>query len=239
VILTAVLLVLVGAISSLVAAPKSFVASCALIALTILIGTSFWLASKSRSRRRRRACTERREAMRRDEAGRGIVRGVPVDGAAFEVANRFGVDLYDLPNLSVKTRVRAYDVEHFARDRDLSRRYSREPWFANPYAAWAGVALLTVAWVSWAHNLYGRRSDRSDEAFNICQRFVSDRLKAPSTATFAYQADSTIVHSGHLYRVDSYVDAQNSFGAKLRSYYHCVVKPSGDGWTLVRISGLG
>jgi hypothetical protein len=55
----------------------------------------------------------------------------------------------------------------------------------------------------------------------MCQKFVTDRLKAPSTAEFPWNYDDQkvdILGPGH-YRVSSFVDSQNGFGAQVRSTY--------------------
>ena len=75
----------------------------------------------------------------------------------------------------------------------------------------------------------------------LCQDFVKARLKAPSAAQFPtpYSAGTTVVKvaPGH-YRVTSYVDAQNSFGAPIRTPFVCEVKkvPGGDQWQLHNLS---
>jgi len=76
-----------------------------------------------------------------------------------------------------------------------------------------------------------------DGAAYICQEFVKDRLKAPATATFPYvhPPETTITTLGSgAYRVSSYVDAQNGFGAKIRTSYTCEVQKiqAGDRWKL-------
>jgi hypothetical protein len=71
------------------------------------------------------------------------------------------------------------------------------------------------------------------ESWDACheaQQYISAALKAPTTAEFP-----SCVHRDELthidrmgdkpggYAVTTYVDAENSFGAKLRSYYACAV----------------
>jgi len=64
-----------------------------------------------------------------------------------------------------------------------------------------------------------------------CQEAVEKRLKAPSTASFSGQYETTIyeVTPSQRYRVAGYVDAQNSFGAKLRKSYSCTVSTYSSG----------
>jgi hypothetical protein len=58
-----------------------------------------------------------------------------------------------------------------------------------------------------------------------CEEAVNASLKAPSTASFAPYSSTNILDLGKwMYRVDSYVDAENSFGAHMRSPYSCTVQ---------------
>src|SRR5437868_6407417 len=63
-------------------------------------------------------------------------------------------------------------------------------------------------------------------AWDVCSEFVKDRLKAPATSDFAeYGAQGTgATKSGRAYTVLGYVDAENSFGANVRTNYVCTVK---------------
>jgi len=63
-------------------------------------------------------------------------------------------------------------------------------------------------------------------AFIHSQQPVKQRLRAPSTAefpSFYFQ----IYRDGDTFTVRSHVDAQNSFGAKLRKQYICTLKYKG------------
>lgn len=80
--------------------------------------------------------------------------------------------------------------------------------------------------------------DRSSEAFVYCRRYVERSLKAPSTADFPWSPDRTFILPDQTYVVKSYVDAQNGFGAMIRSQWHCKIKFMGgetmnvDNWQL-------
>jgi len=69
----------------------------------------------------------------------------------------------------------------------------------------------------------------------MCQGAVRDRLKAPAGAEFQAprQADITRLTDG--YKIVSYVDASNSFGAKIRTPYTCLVGTSGAGLKIVAL----
>lgn len=70
---------------------------------------------------------------------------------------------------------------------------------------------------------YRTVSDGDDDywyAFTAAQELVKDELKSPSTAKFSYDtSDYTVQRSGDQWKVSSYVDAQNGFGATLREYW--------------------
>lgn len=73
----------------------------------------------------------------------------------------------------------------------------------------------------------------SDGAAGVCKRFMNERLKAPSTAKFQNILDADVTNQGDTYTIKSYVDAQNSFGATIRTRYVCVVRYTGsDTWRL-------
>ncbi len=61
-----------------------------------------------------------------------------------------------------------------------------------------------------------RHSD--DDAFYCATLIVEDYLKAPSTAKFCKPSDATVTHLGNgEYMVTGWVDAENSYGAMIRS----------------------
>ena len=60
--------------------------------------------------------------------------------------------------------------------------------------------------------------DDSD-ILQIAKDTVKQNLKAPSTATFSSMSETQIKRSGNTWTVSGWVDAQNSFGAMLRSEY--------------------
>lgn len=80
------------------------------------------------------------------------------------------------------------------------------------------------------------KSDISDKygASAICRQYVEESLKAPSSAKFPSITNETITNpSLGTWEVLSYVDAQNSFGAMIRTEYYCIVFYLGKGkWRL-------
>jgi hypothetical protein len=81
------------------------------------------------------------------------------------------------------------------------------------------------------------RATHSDAAATVmCQSFVRDRLAAPSTARFPRGTAQVTKADATTYRVASHVDAQNHFGAQIRSRYVCTVRWVGDGnWRLISL----
>ncbi|MFQ1002627.1 hypothetical protein [Modestobacter sp. SSW1-42] len=73
----------------------------------------------------------------------------------------------------------------------------------------------------------------------MCEDFVKDRLKSPSSADFPSSSSYVVTGAGNQYTVQGYVDAENSFGASLRTDWTCSVRDNGDeSWNLVTLTGL-
>jgi hypothetical protein len=81
------------------------------------------------------------------------------------------------------------------------------------------------------------------EAWVMAQEFVKDRLKSPSSANFGgifsdYQSPHDVVTDigGGKFRVRAWVDAQNSFGAMIRTHFVCELEYAGnDCWRLLSL----
>jgi hypothetical protein len=84
-----------------------------------------------------------------------------------------------------------------------------------------------------------KTADASDACW-MAQEFVSEELKAPSTAKFApcREPETVVTQINRLWRVNSWVDAENGFGATLRNRYTAdlIYYPSTDTWTLRDLS---
>ncbi|ROO51081.1 hypothetical protein EDC02_5945 [Micromonospora sp. Llam0] len=77
-------------------------------------------------------------------------------------------------------------------------------------------------------------ADRSFDAEVMCQEPIKDRLKAPATAEFP---PAEVKKNGAIYSVTGDVDAENGFGAKIRTGYKCTIKDNGDGtWTAIAVT---
>lgn len=80
------------------------------------------------------------------------------------------------------------------------------------------------------------RSGRFYYAYTTAQELIKSQLKAPSTAEFCKWDDVKRTYfENDTYRVQLWVDAQNSFGAMIRETYQVDLKPNGDSWNLVDI----
>ena len=79
-------------------------------------------------------------------------------------------------------------------------------------------------------------SVRSDAKWR-CKEFVEKTLKAPSTADFQNYNNFFARGIGEgPFQVSGYVDAENSFGAKIRTQFICERRKTGDNWQLVNLS---
>ncbi len=77
-------------------------------------------------------------------------------------------------------------------------------------------------------------------AFVMCKQFVTDRLKAPSTAVFPSSVDDGVTITRldtAQFKVIAYVDSQNGFGAMIRTSYTCAVRYTGNSnWQLQNLT---
>ncbi len=71
----------------------------------------------------------------------------------------------------------------------------------------------------------------------LCEAAMTQRLRSPGTADypFGHVANVTPV-TANRYRLRSYVDSQNGFGATLRTQFVCTVEGQGDSFKVVDLS---
>lgn len=75
---------------------------------------------------------------------------------------------------------------------------------------------------------------QGSDAKYAAKEFVTDHLKAPSTAKFPYYEEFAAAKQANgTWQVMGYVDAQNSYGAMLRQQFLCTLKKTGDKWYMV------
>lgn len=121
----------------------------------------------------------------------------------------------------------------------------------NMKIAMLGICIFIIACLCC--DSYEYQPSKSS-VYVAAQEFVKERLRAPSTAKFPegsyeYVEELGQIHvlrqhekSGHScfrYRVKSYVDAQNAFGAQIRTHFVCEITYLGDKkWQLDSIEFL-
>lgn len=74
-------------------------------------------------------------------------------------------------------------------------------------------------------------SDNKFLAYSYAEDFVKKKLKSPSTAEFpgTVEKDKHIKELGDgKYKIDSWVDSQNSYGAQIRTNFSCTITFEGD-----------
>jgi hypothetical protein len=77
---------------------------------------------------------------------------------------------------------------------------------------------------------------QKEAAFFEAHEHVKSRLVAPATADFASYWDSAVVaEADSAVRIRSYVDAQNGFGANVRTTYWARLRCTPEGWALVSL----
>lgn len=121
----------------------------------------------------------------------------------------------------------------------------KPPW--RPYGQHPAVIGLMIAVIfaaAWGYGTWNNRPVAPKPVVHdgvsaqlACQRFVSSRLKAPSTASFApFQELSISERTQGKFIVVGWVDAENTFGAKLRNNYFCSIQFTGANVQLLDLS---
>ena len=78
-------------------------------------------------------------------------------------------------------------------------------------------------------------NDEKGHIWTEAKYAVEEQLKSPSTADFPSVNHATITKSGASYTVSSYVDAENSFGAIIRTNFTVTIEKSGDIYTITSV----
>lgn len=82
------------------------------------------------------------------------------------------------------------------------------------------ILILFIFLLVKCYNVINSPTAPSDmSAFTYAQSIVKQNLKSPSSADFCKFSEATISHNGNDYVVGGYVDADNSFGAHVRSTF--------------------
>lgn len=85
-----------------------------------------------------------------------------------------------------------------------------------------------------AEKFRDRVEDNKGAVTAMCNKVVEGMLKSPKSANIpvSYKRIS-VSDEGHTYTYYSYVDAQNSFGADIRTEFVCVMSDKGGHWNLI------
>jgi hypothetical protein len=106
----------------------------------------------------------------------------------------------------------------------------------------ATLIFLTI-FVYFALNRDSSSSNKPENLTNMaliqCQNFVTQQLRSPASADFPFSDFESNISTDNLYIIRSYVDAQNGFGATIRTRWRCKARYTGGeeadqrNWTLV------
>jgi hypothetical protein len=102
------------------------------------------------------------------------------------------------------------------------------------------ICMCMFAAMSQFFTTDNKPKDHSIMASIQCKNFVKDSLKSPSSAEFPMSKGQNI--GSNTYVVNSYVDADNVFGAKLRKNFSCKIKYTGgdeddkSNWNLIDLN---
>jgi hypothetical protein len=84
----------------------------------------------------------------------------------------------------------------------------------------ATALIMAIAWFLYQAS----QPDPAEQAENTCQAYVQHHLKAPSTAEFSTLTAVTPDTEPDTRVISGYVDAQNGFGAQVRTQFTCTIR---------------
>lgn len=70
----------------------------------------------------------------------------------------------------------------------------------------------------------------ASKAFLIAKNYIKKKIKTPPTAEFPFLDYQSTSISPRIVEIRSYFDAQNSFGATVRTHYSIKMEQTGDDW---------
>ena len=129
-----------------------------------------------------------------------------------------------------------------------AKRKKKPTFFTAQRISWAVAAIGVFLFIQWLKTpddpkdfttlQEQRANDVGDthSAWAYVQIAVEGTLKSPSSAEFPFSGHRSVKYLGEgRYAFDSYVDAQNSFGAVLRTHFRGVIKRVEGGWQIEEI----
>lgn len=130
------------------------------------------------------------------------------------------------------------------------KRFFAQIWALKPFIA-IGVVICLLIWAltrpapkpsdapqvqpTAAEIAHNKESEEHDEAQEHVKSFILKSLKAPSTAKFPGYSEIPVVKKDGYWESYTYVDAQNSYGAMIRTNYYVKMENQGGRWKLVKI----
>jgi amino acid transporter len=101
------------------------------------------------------------------------------------------------------------------------------------------VIVVIIFFIILVSNCAGSDNNQmplEQSSWYTCETFVERVLKSPKTADFEhYNANKVNKIGENIFEVTLYVDAENSFGALIRSTFYCKMNYDGENWTLLDI----
>lgn len=94
-----------------------------------------------------------------------------------------------------------------------------------------GIAAFVIVVGLGFSSCGGSDSDDAPSAYEArmqCERWVKDKLKAPATAEFSGAVETST--GTNSWTITGNVDAENGFGAQVRSVWSCDIRLDGDTW---------
>ena len=147
----------------------------------------------------------------------------------------FKIALKDNNSFTAIANPKSFNVVHKASEAQVDENHKFilkeiSPQKAKRRAIWTllvlGLIACSVFWlftnVKVVDNGSSKMETQKAEVIVFCKEVVKRGLKAPSTAKFPF-LPNTIRVDPDTYEVNSYVDAQNGFGAMIRTNYTCRV----------------
>lgn len=111
---------------------------------------------------------------------------------------------------------------------------------AKRVVIWGAIAFVIVVAFAISGGTFSTSSVPDETGARLaCHHSVRQQLRAPSTASFAPASDTRIARSGSEWTLTGWVDAENAFGATVRSTWRCEARWLGDGEWEARTSVTG
>lgn len=100
-----------------------------------------------------------------------------------------------------------------------------EPDGCQAIAGILGIIIVAIIYMMGSCNSKDEEINGSKlDAWVKTQYIVESRLKSPGTAKYPWGYSDYVTQDGNKYTIKAYVDAQNSFGATVRTYFICHLK---------------